>query len=324
MAIADPTTLTALSVITGALRKTGQYAPGEAINPQDANDALDVFNGLLDSLSNDNKAIFYSNENIVTLTSGQATYTIGNEYAGTFAGTVTSGSPTITGFTPPIVGTNGSTQQPFIVGATLIGPGIPTGTTAIAIGATTVTMSANAVGNFTQNISFTAPGQMAFQRPLRITKAYSRITTSSSYVDFLCDIQDLAYYAKIGLKLQPGPWAKILFYNPSFPNGTIYLWPVPSMAVEFHFWSDMLLQSVTLNQVLQLPQGYYNYLQFALAELLCIDYGMPVPPDIVRLARRYEMMVKSNNAAVDQQIAVDAAVQTRNANNAGWILTGGF
>lgn len=324
MSTVDPTTKTALDVITGALRKTGQYAAGEAIKASDANDALDVFNGLLDSLSNDNKAIFSSNENIINLNPGQATYTIGNETVGSFGGTVTSGSPTITGFTPPQVGTNGSTQQPLTIGAVLAGPGIPTGTTVTAIGANTVTMSANAVGTFTNLISFTYPGQIAIQRPLRITKAYSRITTSASFVDFPCEIKDLDAYAHIGLKLQPGPWAKWLFYNFQFPNGTFYFWPVPSQAVEFHFWTDMLLQSVSLNSVLQLPQGYYNYLQFALAELLCVDYGIPVPADLRRLALRYEMMIKSNNCTVDQEIAVDAAVQTRNANNAGFILTGGF
>ncbi len=322
----DPTTLTALKLITGALRKTGQYAPGEAITAADANDALDVLNGLFDSLSNDNKAIFSSNENIINLTAGQATYTVGNENVGSFSGTVTSGSPVITGFTPPLVGTNGSTQQPLIDGATLIGPGIPTGTVVApgGVGATTLTMSANAIGTFTNLVQFTYPGQIPIQRPLRITQAYSRIVTSSSYVDFPCEIKDLEAYSRIGLKLQPGPWPKWMFFNPTFPNGAIYFWPVPTMAVEFHFWTDMLLQSVALDTVLKLPQGYYNYLQFALAELLFIDYGMPVSPDVIRLARRYEMAIKSNNSAVDREIAVDAAVQTRNANNAGWFLTGGF
>lgn len=324
MASNDPTTLTALKLITGALRKTGQYGAGEAISSEDAADALDVFNGLLDSLSNDNKAIFFSNENIITLTANQLSYTIGNEYAGNFVGTVTSGSPTITGFTPPQLPTNGNIQQSFVVGATLIGPGIPTGTTALAIGSNTVTMSQNAVGNFTNQISFTSPGQIAIQRPLRITQAYSRITTTNSFVDFPCEIKDIDAYAHIGLKYQPGPWAKWLFYNPTFPNGTIYLWPVPTQTVQFHFWTDMLLQSVGLTDVLRLPQGYYNYLQFALAELLCVDYGIGVPPDLARLARRYEMMIKSNNATVDREIAIDAAIQTRNANNAGFILTGGF
>jgi len=242
----DPTTKLALDLITGAMRKTGQYAPGEAIAAADLNDALDSLNGLLDVLSNDNKAIFNSVENIVTLTAGQQSYTVG------------------------------------------------------------------------------LTGQIPVQRPLRITDAYSRVTTSSSTVDFPCEIKDLAAYASVGLKSQPGPWAKFAFYNPTFPNGQLYFWPVPSQAVEFHFWSDALLQSVSLTTALTLPQGYYLFLQLALTELLCIEYGVPVSEDVKRLMRRYEAAIKSNNAVVDREISVDGAICATNANNASFILTGGF
>lgn len=242
----DPTTKTALDVITGAMRKTGQYTPGEAISAADANDALDVLNALFDSMSLEDKSTFFRNENIVTLTPGQLSYTVG-------------------------------------------------------------------VG-----------GQINIQRPLRIANAYSRITTSNSFVDFRCEIVDEDQYASIGLKSQPGPWAKWLYYNAQFPLATLYLWPVPTQSVQFHFWTDMLLQSVSLTTQLSLPQGYYNYLQFALAELLCVDYGIGVPPDLKRLAARYERMIKSNNSAVDREITIDRAITPTNANDAGWILTGGF
>ncbi len=242
----DPTSKTALDLITGAMRKTGQYAAGEAISAMDLNDALDVLNALFDSMSNDDEATFNTNENIITLTPGQLSYTIG-------------------------------------------------------------------IG-----------GNINIQRPLRIHSAYSRLTTSSSYVDFTCEIKDQISYTALGLKRQPGPWPKWLFYNTGFPLGTIYFWPVPTQNVEFHFWTDMLLQSVSLTTQLNLPQGYYNYLQFGLAELLCVDYGIPVPPDIIRLAAKFERKIKSNNTFTDREIAVDEAIATRNANDAGWILTGGF
>jgi len=242
----DPTAKTALDLITGAMRKIGQYAPGETISSADANDALDVLNALFDSMSNNNEATYNTNENIITLTPGQSIYTIG-------------------------------------------------------------------VG-----------GNINIQRPLRITSAYSRLTTSTSAVDFRCDIVDESAYTSIGLKTQPGPWPKWLFYNPAWPLASIYLWPVPSQAVELHVWTDMLLQSVSLASVLQLPQGYYNYLQFALAELLCVDYGIPVPADVRRLAAKFERQLKSNNASVDRHIAIDGAISASGANDAGWILTGGF
>lgn len=324
MANVDPTALTAQSLITAGLRKTGDYARGEAIDAAVLSDALDTLNSLLDTLSNDNKAIFSSNENVVILTAGQKSYSVGNEYAGVFVGTVTSGSSVITGVTIPQVGTNGSANSVISIGATLLGPGIPTGSTVTAIGTNTVTMSSNAVGTFTNQISFTSPGQIVIQRPLKITKAYSRLTYSGSTVDFPCESKDLDAYGSIGLKSQPGPWAKMLFYNPSFPNGQIYFWPVPSQNVEFHFWTDSLLQSLQLNSVLTLPQGYYLWLQFLFAEIWCIENGIQISDDIKRLIRKYEAMIKSNNAVVDQLARIDGAITSTGGNDAAFILTGGF
>ena len=73
----DPTTKTALDLITGALRKIGQYAPGETISAADVSDALDTFNGLLDMWSNQKLAVFNTIETVVNLTAGQNTYTMG-------------------------------------------------------------------------------------------------------------------------------------------------------------------------------------------------------------------------------------------------------
>lgn len=242
----DPTSKTTLDLITGALRKTGQYAPGEAISAADANDALDVLNGLLDVLSNDNLAVYSVNENIVTLTPGKQIYTIG-------------------------------------------------------------------IG-----------GDIAIQRPLRITEAYSRLTNSSGSVDFKCEIKTNDDYASIGLKLQPGPWPKWLFYDPIFPLGKIYFWPVPAQGVEFHFWTEMLFQPNSLTAQLTLPQGYYLMLQYALAEALCPEYGIPCLPDVSRLAARYMKSIRNTNANPTRTMDIDKAIATSNANNAGWILTGGF
>lgn len=243
---ADPTTKTALDLITGALRKTGQYAPGEAISSADANDALDVLNGLLDIWSNESLAVFNNNENTITLTPGKAVYTVG-------------------------------------------------------------------IG-----------GDISIQRPLRITNAYSRLTTSGSSVDFKCEVKDTNEYTSIGMKSQPGPWPKWLYYNTGFPTAQMFMWPVPQMPVEFHFWTDMILQAVNLSDTLALPQGYYLGLQFALAEVLFIEYGNPVPADVRRMASAFKKILKGNNASPDRIISVDGAIATSGGNNAGFILTGGF
>lgn len=242
----DQTTKTALDLITGALRKIGQYAPGEPLDSQDANDALDCLNGMLDLWSNQHLSVYNQIETVKTLTSGQASYTIG------------------------------------------------TG------------------------------GDFNIERPYRITTVYSRLTSGNSTVDFPCQVATLDKYASIGIKTQPGPWPKIIYYNSGWPTGTLYLWPVPTGSVELHLWTDEVFTALNLTDTVSLPRGYFMGLQYNLAEILCSEYGMSVPPDIRRFAKEFRDIIKAANATPQAECSVDAAIVATNGNDAGWILTGGF
>jgi hypothetical protein len=112
-------TSTANDLITGALRNIGAQEAGEPINANDAGDALQVLNDLLDSLSTDKLFIYTGVENIVTWTPGQYKYTIGNPIGGTFAGYTVSGSPLITGITTAPTITTGVNASGVTVGGTL-------------------------------------------------------------------------------------------------------------------------------------------------------------------------------------------------------------
>ena len=244
--MSDTNTKTALDVITGALRKIGQYQPGEPLPSEDANDALDTLNGLFDTLSMQHFAVYNNIETTVTLTPGKQSYTIG------------------------------------------------TG------------------------------GDINIERPLIITQCYSRITTGASPVDFPCDIWAIEQYANIGLKQQPGPWPKIIYYNTAYPLATIYMWPVPNQVAEFHLWSDQVLSNLSLASLLNLPRGYFLFLQYALAELLCPEYGIPVPQDVIRFVKEFKKQLKSLNARPQAEAPIDAAIVSGNGNDAGFIIHGGF
>lgn len=242
----DQTTKTALDLITGALRKIGQYSPGEALDSQDANDALDSFNGMLDLWSNQKLSVYNQTETVKALTSGQASYTVG------------------------------------------------TG------------------------------GDFNIERPYRVAKAYSRITTGASSVDFPCQITTLEKYGDIGMKSQPGPWPKLVFYNAGWPSGQLIFWPVPQSGVEFHLWTDSVFSALNLTDVVNLPRGYFLGLQYSLAEILCSEYGMGVPPDIKRFAKEFRDIVRAQNAQPQAEAAVDQAIVSMGGNDAGFILHGGF
>ena len=242
----EATGKTALDLITGALRKIGQYAPGEPLSYNDAADAMDVLNGMLDIWSNQKYFAYNNIETTFILQPGKIKYTVG--------------------------------------------PG----------------------------------AEIDMQRPIRITTAYSRRTTGNGAVDFGCDVFSLQQYSAIGLKMQPGPWPKYMFYNMSYPLSSLTLYPMPNQLGEMHFWSDQLLQALALTDSLNLPPGYYLGLQFSLAELLCTEYGIAVPKGVERFAREFKAVIKATNATPQPTVMLDRALMNTAGADAGFILTGGF
>lgn len=313
---------TALDVITGALKRINELAAGETPDDDTANDALVVLNDLLDSLSNEHLACYARVENIFNLTSGQNIYTVGNPIGGTMLGTVVKGSNVISGVT--------AMPANLTVGASVSGSGIATGATVAAIGTNTVTMSANATATYSVlfQITYTTPANLAIQRPLRVLTGFTRLTTSGiSQVDYPLDVIGLDQWSSIGLKNQPGPWPKVLYYDAAVPLGTFYFFPNPSQGGEVHLWTDNLFTDfLTLDTPVTLPQGYTRFLKVALALELWPEYkGMaPLPQALVEQYKIAKAAVKNLNGQAQNTATYDHAIAGRAKNDAGWILHGGF
>lgn len=310
---------TAQDIIIGSLRFLNQYAPGESLSSSDSQDALDTLNDLLDSWSTDEASVYASNENTFTYTSGQYQYTIGNYDAGTFAGTVTSGSATITSATVP---------SDMVINGDLSGAGIPDGTTILAFdaGANTVTMSAQATSSpGAQQISYTICGDFKMVRPLRITNAFTRIYTQGSGLDYPIEIVDQARYVEIGFKAIQAPWPIVLWYNPTMPLGTLFFYQNPSGSAQVFLYTDFILTNFAdLTTAVNLPQGYSRALKRALARDLAPEYGAIWTPQQERLYKESYDYVKSLNAVPVPVAHYDPELAQHKRTDAGWILYGGF
>lgn len=310
---------TAQDLVTGALRFINSYSPGESLDSSDAQDALDTLNDLLDSLSTSEASVYASEEDVFTYTAGQYRYTVGNYAAGTFAGTVTSGSSTITSATVP---------ADMLARGDLTGAGIPAGATIVSFnaGAGTVTMSANGTSSpGPQQISYTIPGDFKMARPLRITNAFTRLYTQGSGLDYPMEIIDQGRYVNIGFKAIPAPWPIYLWYNPTFPLGTLYFYQNPSDAAECHIYSDLLLTNLSdLTTTVQMPQGYARMLKRLLARDLAPEYGAIWTPMREKLTQEAYSFVKALNANPVPVASYDPELMQSPATDAGWILYGGF
>lgn len=314
-----PVPQTAESIITGALRFCNVYAPGEPLAADDAADALQTLNDLLESLSTDQASVYASSEEVFSYVGGQYRYTIGNYDAGTFAGTVTSGSAVVT---LAIVPTD------LIARGDISGSGIPAGTTILSFnaGAGTVTMNANATASpGAQQIAYTIPGDFKTERPLRITQAFTRITTQGSGLDYPIDLIDQGAYSRIGFKAIAAPWPISLWYNPTIPLGELWFYQNPSGGGEVHLYTDTILSNLAgLTSQVVMPQGYNRYLKRKLARELAPEFGANWTTQMEKLAKEAEDYVRSLNSVPVPVSRYDGELTQGAAQDAGWIMYGGF
>lgn len=311
---------TALDLITGALRKINVLAAGEVPSAAEQADALTVLNDMIDTWSTEHLSVINNTENIMTFQNGKATYTVGNPVVGSFSGVVTQGSNVITGVTVP---------SGIVLGSGLSAPGIPSAAVVTAIGANTITFTPAlpATATFTaQLVSFTVPGDFPIARPLRVTNAYTRLTTSGqSNIDYPCDIWTLDQYSGIGLKSQPGPWPKVLFYNAGFPYSTISVWPVPNGAAELHMWTDAIIADfASLTDTVNLPQGYVRAIKLCLGLELAPEYGKKLDPIMITQAKKAKDALRALNSSPPTPSSYDGGIVAPGRADAGWILHGGF
>lgn len=168
-------------------------------------------------------------------------------------------------------------------------------------------------------------GDFDIPRPLRITNAFTRITTQGTGYDYPIEIGDQNNFVNIGLKSIPYPWPTYLWYNPTFPLGQINFFGQPVAGGELHLFTDTILANLTLSQVINLPQGYARALKWNLAREICQEYGFPLTPALEKLAKESYNIVKSLNASPVQESQLDSEILFGNGHtDAGFILYGGY
>lgn len=311
--------VTANDLILGALKRINSYAPGEPLANDDAIDALDTLNELLDSWSTDQCSVFADAENLLTFVAGQYQYTIGNYAAGNFPGIVTNASATITGATVP---------TDMIARSDLTGSGIPAGTTVVSTnpGAGTILMSAPAtLTPGIQQIAYTIPGDFKIPRPLRVTDSFTRITTAgTSGLDYPIQSVDQKQYNAIGYKGISAPWPIAMWYNPTYPLGNLYFYQNPSGAGQLHLFTDNILTNfATLTQAASVPQGYVRWIKWALAKELAPEYGKAWTQTMEANWKTAQTLVRSLNS-VPTPVSNYDGILVGARYDAGWILNGGF
>lgn len=121
---------------------------------------------------------------------------------------------------------------------------------------------------------------------------------------YVIDLHDAAWWAA-----EPAPLISTSiptdgYYAPTWPNGALYLYPVPSTAYDVQIMRRVVLSQLALTDTFSLPPGYRDAITLTVAEDLCGPMRVD-PPALL------PMKAMKARARVFEANTVTPALQTR-------------
>ena len=164
-------------------------------------------------------------------------------------------------------------------------------------------------------------GDFVGQRPVQLDDA-TYFRDASTNVSYGIKMINQEQYDNIAVKTVTSTYPQILWYNATYPDIEIYLYPVPSRVLEFHFVSvQPLTQPATLETVLAFPPGYLRAFRYNLACELAPEFGVEPSPQVKRIAMYSKRDIKRINNPNDVMAMPAALMVNRPRFN---IYTGNF
>lgn len=128
--------------------------------------------------------------------------------------------------------------------------------------------------------------------PQRIVSA--NLVVSSSFRQKI-DIRDQQWWMNLTNRAITSALPTDLFYSPDWPNGSIYLWSVPTTAYGIELETATLFASVAATDTFDLPFGYQAALRLTLAEKAAPHFGQKVSESTRQQAIEARGLVWGNN-----------------------------
>lgn len=99
-----------------------------------------------------------------------------------------------------------------------------------------------------------------------------------------------------------------LYYQPDWPNGSLFFYPVPNTAYQVELGTWSLLGSIVLNQTYSFPPGYEEAITLSLAEAMwsAFHQGEPCDPELKQNAANARAIIASVNLEPPHMATHDA------------------
>jgi len=158
-------------------------------------------------------------------------------------------------------------------------------------------------------------GNFVGNRPILVDDAtYFKDPTNG--ISFGIKIINQQQYDGIAVKTVTSTYPQVMWINMDYPNIDMYVYPVPTKALEWHFISVTELdQPATLATTLAFPPGYLRCFKYNLACEIANEFGIEPPANVVRIAMTSKRNLKRINNPDDIMSLPYSIVATRQRFN---------
>lgn len=155
-------------------------------------------------------------------------------------------------------------------------------------------------------------GDFVGTRPVLLdTSTYFNYNNLSYPMTFINQDQ----YNAIALKTVTSSFPQVMFVNMTMPDIEMFVYPVPSNDLEFHFVSvEELTQATSLATALVIPPGYLRAFRYCLACEIAAEFGIEPPPMVKRIAEVSKRNIKRINNP-DDVMSLPYSMIGRRRNN---------
>jgi hypothetical protein len=141
-------------------------------------------------------------------------------------------------------------------------------------------------------------------------------------ISFGIKIINQQQYDGIAVKTVTSTYPQVIWLNMDMPNMDMYIYPVPTKTLEWHFISVTELdQPATLATALVVPPGYVRAFRFNLACEIAAEFGVEPPATVQRIAMASKRNIKRINNPDDVMSLPYSIVATRQRFN---VFAGNF
>lgn len=158
-------------------------------------------------------------------------------------------------------------------------------------------------------------GDFVGNRPVLLDDAtYFRDPTNG--ISFGIKILNQQQYNGIAVKTVTSTYPQVIWTNMNMSNMDMYIYPVPTKALEWHFVSvTELVEPATLDTVLVVPPGYLRAFRYCLACEMAPEFGVEPSPTVSRIAMVSKRDIKRINNPDDIMSLPYSIVATRQRFN---------